>query len=298
MAHYRKIDVRIWNDERFLRLSDDGQLCFLMVLTHQHLTPFGALRSGVLGLAEFKGWLPERMAEAFREAFREGLLEGCEKPSLIYVPRYLKYNPPESPNCVKSWKKFLELLPDCDLKTRVISDVSEYVGTLSESYYQAFHDDAKASGKPSCKPSVKPSPKASGKPSLNQGTRNKEQGTNIYIPLYPPCLDTERFRAAWQKWEAYRREIKKTMSPTTQETALKQLEAFGPEIAEQAIVQSISNGWQGLFPEKICPPKNGTPARNGKHYEPVGRYVSEEDKFSEMVDRLTREGKILGRAEQ
>lgn len=34
MASYRKIDPRIWNDERFRVLTDSGKLAFLFVLTH------------------------------------------------------------------------------------------------------------------------------------------------------------------------------------------------------------------------------------------------------------------------
>ena len=33
MARYRKIDVMMWSDEKFLDLSDKGMLVFIFILT-------------------------------------------------------------------------------------------------------------------------------------------------------------------------------------------------------------------------------------------------------------------------
>ena len=44
MSHHRKIDVRIWNDQKFLSLSERGKLAFLMLLTHPMMTALGAMR--------------------------------------------------------------------------------------------------------------------------------------------------------------------------------------------------------------------------------------------------------------
>ena len=72
MGRYRKIDPRIWNDEKFRSLSDRGKLAFFFVLTHPHMTPIGAMRASIPGMAAEIGW-PEK---AFREAFREALSKG------------------------------------------------------------------------------------------------------------------------------------------------------------------------------------------------------------------------------
>src|SRR4030095_519357 len=65
MARYRKIDPRIWNDEKFRELTDDGRLVFLFILTHPHLTNLGAMRANIPGLAYEIGWDVERLSKAF-----------------------------------------------------------------------------------------------------------------------------------------------------------------------------------------------------------------------------------------
>lgn len=51
---------------------------------------------------------------------------------------------------------------------------------------------------------------------------------------------------AWNRWEAYRREIRKPIKPASVQAAQRKLTGFG---ADQAAVveQSIAQGWTGLF---------------------------------------------------
>ena len=51
MGKYRKIDPRIWNDEKFSPLSSKGQRMFFFVLTHPSMTSFGAFRISKDGMA-------------------------------------------------------------------------------------------------------------------------------------------------------------------------------------------------------------------------------------------------------
>ena len=64
MARYRKIETRIWNDQKFNELSDDGKLLLLMLLTHPHLTSIGAMRATLPGLASELHWSLERLQQA------------------------------------------------------------------------------------------------------------------------------------------------------------------------------------------------------------------------------------------
>ena len=38
MSRYRKVDPRIWNDEKFRTLTDNGKLVFFMLLTQPFLS--------------------------------------------------------------------------------------------------------------------------------------------------------------------------------------------------------------------------------------------------------------------
>jgi hypothetical protein len=72
------------------------------------------------------------------------------------------------------------------------------------------------------------------------------------LPPIPASLDTEAFQAAWSAWLDFRRKDKRV--PVTARAAkmqFKDLEAAGPILAVAAIEQSISNDWQGIFPDKL-----------------------------------------------
>ena len=55
--------------------------------------------------------------------------------------------------------------------------------------------------------------------------------------------------ATWERWKAYRSEIRKPLKPASIPAAQRSLAAFGSEQAA-VVEQSIANGWQGLFPIK------------------------------------------------
>ncbi|QOI04583.1 helix-turn-helix domain-containing protein [Pseudomonas savastanoi] len=56
---------------------------------------------------------------------------------------------------------------------------------------------------------------------------------------------------AWADWCQHRKEIRKTLTATTCARQAKTL--AGHHDADAVINQSISNGWTGLFPEKVLP---------------------------------------------
>jgi len=138
MAKYRKIDPRIWNDEKFRSLSDNGKLVFLFLLTHPFMTALGAMRATIPGLAAEMGWKQEAFAKAFQEALSKGMAEHDAEACFVWLPRFLKYNGPESPNVVKAWVSSLDLLPECSLKNKVIQDVKAFAKALPEAFAKAL----------------------------------------------------------------------------------------------------------------------------------------------------------------
>ena len=69
--------------------------------------------------------------------------------------------------------------------------------------------------------------------------------------LIPASLKTIEFEIAWDQWCKYRREIKQSITKSTAERQLNKLGRYPPAVAIAAIDQSITNGWSGLFPDKI-----------------------------------------------
>jgi hypothetical protein len=139
MPHYRKIETKIWNDEKFMSLSNLAKLSFLFTLTHPNMTSLGAMRSTIEGLASEL----DVSLEVFREAFDKGMLKADQKAKLIYAPNFLKYNRPESPNVVKAWGGAYKMLPECPTKKAIFNQVFCITKQIDKSYKKGF-----AKGKP------------------------------------------------------------------------------------------------------------------------------------------------------
>lgn len=120
MARYRKIDPRIWNDEKFASLSHEGQRAFLFILTHPSMTSLGAFRATKEGIEAELGIDTKGFAKPFQELLSKGLIKYDESCFLVFAPNFLKYNQPENPNVVKGWAGCLDLLPECPLLAEVL----------------------------------------------------------------------------------------------------------------------------------------------------------------------------------
>src|SRR6266404_5282831 len=128
MSRYRKVDTRIWNDEKFAALSDSGKLAFFYVLTHPNLTAIGAMRATLAGLAAELGWTPKRFRTALAPALTGGsMIEMNARASYIGLPHFLKYNEPESPNTVKAWRSAFDLIPECPEKQALVRRCRAYL---------------------------------------------------------------------------------------------------------------------------------------------------------------------------
>ena len=135
MARYRKIDPRVWNDEKFHTFTDDGKLAFLFVLTHPHLTALGAMRGTLDGLARELGWSPRRFRVALTDAIRHGIVEVNEASAYVGLTNFLRYNEPEGPNSVThAWVEALDRIPECDERRALIKRCGAYLSAKSPEF--------------------------------------------------------------------------------------------------------------------------------------------------------------------
>lgn len=153
---YRKIEVRMWGDEKFRALSPmapSGQSLWVFLLTGPHTGPIpGLFRSGRAALAEELDWEIEDFDKAFREVFQQGMAEADWKAKVVWIPKAIQCNRPESPNVVLSWGGEWDLIPECDLKREAYDALKASIYALGEGFARAFD---KAFYKPSGKPSGK-----------------------------------------------------------------------------------------------------------------------------------------------
>lgn len=135
MGKYRKVDPYIWNDHKFRSMTTQGQLAFFFLLTHPHMTSLGAMRATIPGLVSE---LPKVSEKAFREAFAKGMAIADEEACFLWLPKFLNYNPPESPKVVIAWCKAFQLLPECELKNQLILHVKDFLKGYSIGFQEAY----------------------------------------------------------------------------------------------------------------------------------------------------------------
>jgi hypothetical protein len=83
------------------------------------------------------------------------------------------------------------------------------------------------------------------------------------VVVIPEALATDAFRASWDAYLAYRREMRfKSLKPQSQVTLLNEMAAWGEKTAIEAINTSIRNGWQGVFEPRTQ--RNAVPASTNK----------------------------------
>lgn len=99
---------------------------------------------------------------------------------------------------------------------------------------------------PNTPPTPMPSPPATASP-----VKPKVAAYDPKTAPLPGDLNTPRFRDAWTKWWTYRRERRlAAYKPTTIEQRLREFLEMGEANAAEAILHSIANGYQGVFPPK------------------------------------------------
>lgn len=167
-GRYRKVEVKVWGDEKFRRLSPIppcGQGLWLFLITGPHTGPIpGLFRAGRAAMAEELGWELEAFDKAFGEAFRQGMVEADFKSRVVWVPKAISHNRPESPNVVRSWRSELDQIPECDLKRGAIENLRAFVYGLGEGFAKAFDESF-----------GKPSPKALAKTMPNQEQEQEQE---------------------------------------------------------------------------------------------------------------------------
>lgn len=141
MAHYRKIDVGIWYDEKFRSLPLPSKLMFFQVLTHPKITSLGTLHHSTEGLARELGADAKGYAEAFGKLIEKGLVEYDPKALCLWVPNFVRHQCAESPNVIKAWVKQVNYIPECGLKAKAVLALEAYVKGLSEGFRKAFAKD-------------------------------------------------------------------------------------------------------------------------------------------------------------
>ena len=93
---YRKIEQRIWADEKFRRLSHNARYMFLYLLTGPHSTAWGAYVLDDLYISADLSFPPAKIKQYWKELLDEGLILRDSVTRLVAFPNWFKFNRPKN----------------------------------------------------------------------------------------------------------------------------------------------------------------------------------------------------------
>ena len=137
MARYRKIDPRIWNDAKFSSLSNDAKLLFIYLLTSPQTQMIGAIPMRAESVAAELGFDMKRYGIGYQELYKSGIAEYDDR-GLYWVKNFLKYNSPDNPKVVISWRECLDFLPECPILRKIVDSAYAHCLSRGEQYVNAF----------------------------------------------------------------------------------------------------------------------------------------------------------------
>jgi hypothetical protein len=165
MARYRKIDVRLYGDEKYRALSrpqPNAQYLWLFLLTGPHTTNIpGLFVAGEAGMAEAIEWPLKDFRKAFMEVSGKGMVKADWTSRVVWIPNSVAYNPPENPNVITGWRRAFDEIPECSLKQEALAKLKSFIFSLRDNegnFREAFR---KAFRKAFPEPFTEPFPKGS-----------------------------------------------------------------------------------------------------------------------------------------
>ena len=89
--------------------------------------------------------------------------------------------------------------------------------------------------------------------------------------------------AAWERWVAFRKAIRKPIKPASEQAMKLKLSRYGAEQGE-VVDQSISNQWQGLFDLKKAAPRPGEKVEKTDKQKAadVARHAEQDDRAARI----------------
>ncbi len=182
MARHRKIDVKLWGDEKFSSLSrpkPNAQTLWIFLLTGPQTTAApGLFSSGVAALSEMLGWSTPAFRRCFEELVSAGMVKADWSSRVVWIPKAVTYNPAENPNAVKAWRRAIAEIPECALRDEAAAVLRAASGFPEVFELEAEEDKRGRLRFGSGKNSDDPSGNESGSDSKNgsrKSTGNQEQ---------------------------------------------------------------------------------------------------------------------------
>lgn len=136
MAEYGKVFKKIWRNERFRSLSEDGQSLFLYLVTSPHSNVIGLFLIAIEYMASDKGWTIERARKALADLELAGFVKYDKETCVLLIPSWFEHNPFTSGNQVKKGLAELSEVP----KTPLLQELKAIINAKPEGLWDGIAD--------------------------------------------------------------------------------------------------------------------------------------------------------------
>lgn len=123
---YTRVESRFWQDEKMRTVSDDARYLMLYLLTSPHRNIMGFYFLPSPYACFDLGWNEERFKKALQELLQTGGVAYDETTHMMLIKNYLKHNPLENPNQVKSAIEKLNEMPQTHLFQIFLSIIEQF----------------------------------------------------------------------------------------------------------------------------------------------------------------------------
>lgn len=136
MAEYGKVFKKIWNNNKFRNLSDDGKLLWFYIITSPHLTLIGMYVIDKYYISGDIKWLPERLDKPFRELLGDGFIKYDDSSRTLLIPSWFEHNKIGNENQLIKALAELSELPN----TILLNDLKDAIKGLPKGFGKGLQE--------------------------------------------------------------------------------------------------------------------------------------------------------------
>lgn len=142
---YTQVESLFWKDEKFQHVSGDARYLMLYLLTSPHRNILGLYFLPSPYACFDLGWDEQKFKQILHELVKTERIKHDHQNNVILICNYLKHNPLENPNQVKSAINRLNELP----KTYLLKDFSSILNLFNKPFIEPLKERlAELLGKP------------------------------------------------------------------------------------------------------------------------------------------------------
>ncbi|WP_422445999.1 hypothetical protein [Thermoanaerobacterium sp. DL9XJH110] len=284
---YTRVENRFWQDEKMRTVSSDARYLMLYLLTSPHRNILGFYFLPSPYACFDLGWDEKRFSKGLQELISASLIKYDAHAHVVLIKNYLKHNPLENPNQVKSAIEKLDEIPE----TPLFQDFWELVNKFDKPFYKPLLERL---GERLRKQGT----------GTGTGTGTGKDNINMCASANAECvIDTsaEKPSDTTEDGGAQQKERVKTASAGKGEDYTPEFEQFWAIYPRKVEKKKAFRVWNTRLKEKISPHDMITAARNyaayckkqsieARYIKHPGTFLGPDKPFTDFIKEVVIDG--------